>query len=320
MRATCVALICASAVPAMAEAPFLQLPLTCDYGSTCVIEDYVDADPTDAQHDFACGLKSRQGHRGTDFSLMSDAQLADDVDVLAAADGIVQATRNGVPDQPYTASLAPQLRGKECGNAVRIRHNNGFDTLYCHLKNGSLTVQKGDQVSAGTPLGHIGMSGQSNFAHLHFTVLKDGKVVDPFAPTPSDTCGANSENSLWLVDLPYAETGLFTASFTIWTPRMAHVQSGAARRSEAKTTDNLLLYGYAFHAQTGDQMAFEAIGPNGRVFADTVTIEKGQAQLFRAFGRKAPQAGWDAGDYAGTVKLLRDGQVLAIRNAQIRIE
>ncbi len=278
MRATYVALICASAVPAMAEAPFLQLPLDCVYGETCVVEDYVDADPTDRQHDFTCGLKSRNGHRGTDFALMSDAKLADNVQVLAAADGIVQATRDGV-----------------------------------------LEVQTGDAVTAGTPLGVVGMSGQSNFAHLHFTVLNDGQVVDPFSPTPKDTCGWDGE-TLWLTDLPYSTTGLFTASFTTWMPRMAHVQSGAARRVDATPQDDLLLYGFAFYAETGDQMAFEATGPDGPIFADTVTIDKGQPQLFRTFGRKAPDGGWKPGDYTGTVKLTRDGQVLAIRNAQIRIE
>ncbi len=67
-------------------------------------------------------------------------------------------------------------------------------------------------------------------------------------------------------------------------------------------------------------MAFEATGPDGPIFADTVTIDKGQPQLFRTFGRKAPDGGWIPGDYTGTVKLTRKGQVLAIRNAQIRIE
>lgn len=319
MRATYVALICASAVPAMAEAPFLQLPLDCIYGETCVVEDYVDADPTDRQHDFTCGLKSRNGHRGTDFALMSDAKLADNVQVLAAADGIVQVTRDGVLDQPYTAAIAPQLKGKECGNAVRIGHPNGYQTLYCHLKKDSIAVQTGDAVTAGTPIGVVGMSGQSNFAHLHFTVLKDGQVVDPFSPTPKDTCGWDGE-TLWLTDLSYSTTGLFTASFTTWMPRMAHVQSGAARRIDATPQDDLLLYGFAFYAETGDQMAFEAAGPNGPIFADTVTIDKGQPQLFRTFGRKAPDGGWIPGDYTGTVKLTRDGEVLAIRNAQIRIE
>jgi len=313
-----VLILVTSAAPTAAEVPFLDLPLDCTLGQTCFIEDYVDADPGFAQHDYTCGLKSRDGHKGTDIALTSDAAAGPDTDVLAAAPGQVEAVRDDITDQPYSADLADGLRGRECGNAVRLLHDNGYQTLYCHMKRGSVAVRPGDAVTRGQPLGQVGMSGQSNFPHIHMTVLKDGAVIDPFNATASDTCDAEGA-SLWNETPPYSKAGLFTASFTTSVPSLAHVQSGAARRDTATPDRDLVLYGFAFFAETGDQMTFEASGPDGLAFTHSDTIDQGRAQLFRANGRRAPVAGWPPGTYTGAVTLTRDGIILAQRQASIHI-
>ncbi|WP_146586998.1 M23 family metallopeptidase [Puniceibacterium confluentis] len=307
-----------SATPTVAEVPFLDLPLDCVLGQTCFIEDYVDADPGIAQRDYTCGLKSRDGHKGTDIALISEAAMDAGANVLAAAPGVVEATRDDVTDRPYSAAFARELDGRECGNAVRLRHENGFQTLYCHMKKGSLTVQPGTVVRRGQPLGQVGMSGQSNFAHVHITVLKDGQVVDPFNPAATGSCGTATA-SLWNDPPAYAKAGLFTASFSTSVPSLAHVQSGAARRDTARPDHSLVLYGFAFFAETGDVMSFSAVGPDGEIFTHSETIDPGQAQLFRAYGRRAPAAGWPVGSYTGTVRLDRDGTLLALRHATIWI-
>ncbi|WP_047996939.1 M23 family metallopeptidase [Puniceibacterium sp. IMCC21224] len=316
-------ILTASAAPTAAEAPFLSLPLDCTLGQTCFIEDYVDADPGIAQHDYTCGLKSRDGHRGTDIALLSDDAMDRGTAVLAAADGVVEAVRDGVPDRPYSAEIAAEIAGQECGNAVRILHPNGYQTLYCHMKRSSLAVQQGQQVTTGTPIGQVGMSGQSNFPHVHITVLKDGKVVDPFAPeVPAGiepACGTGS-GTLWFDPPIYGRTGLFTASFTTSMPRLTHVQSGAARRDSARPDHDLILYGFAFFAETGDEMQLTATGPDGAVFTHRLTIDRGQSQLFRAFGRHAPEGGWPKGAYTGTVSLVRKDKILALRQAKITVE
>ncbi len=313
------ALAITSAAPTAAEVPFLALPLDCTLGETCFIEDYVDADPTFAQHDYTCGLKSRDGHQGTDIALLSENEIDRGVTVRAAAAGTVQAVRDGVADEPYTAEVAARIKGQECGNAVRIAHDNGYQTLYCHLKRGSLSVTRGERVEAGAPLGQVGMSGQSNFAHLHFTLLRDAETIDPFNAGASQTCGADS-GSLWLETPDYARAGLFTAGFSTSVPRLTHVQSGAARRETARPDHDIVLYGFAFHSEDGDQMGFSASGPEGEIFSQTQTIEDGMAQLFRASGRRAPDGGWPTGAYTGHVTLLRDGVILARRHATILVE
>lgn len=63
------------------------------------------------------------------------------------------------------------------GNMVRIRHSNGYETLYAHCY--SLNVVKGQKVTKGQQLGLIGSTGSSTGPHLHFEVRLNGKKIDP---------------------------------------------------------------------------------------------------------------------------------------------
>lgn len=95
-------------------------------------------------------------HDGLDFM----APLGDEV--LAAADGTVsQVTRS--------------RRGE--GNVVVMEHPGGYSTKYAHLQD--ITVRKGQQVTRGTVIGHVGMSGLSFAPHLHYEVWKDTVLCDP---------------------------------------------------------------------------------------------------------------------------------------------
>lgn len=67
--------------------------------------------------------------------------------------------------------------GKGQGNVVEIEHEGGYVTRYAHLQD--ITVSKGRSVEPGTMIGHSGMSGIAFAPHLHYEVLKDGKVLDP---------------------------------------------------------------------------------------------------------------------------------------------
>ena len=312
-------LILAAAPVAAADAPRLGLPIDCEPGKTCYIEDYVDADPGPGQHDFMCGLKSRDAHRGTDIVLLSFDAMTAGVDVLAAAPGVVAATRDGVPDQPVTPATRDSIKGRECGNAVRIDHGDGWQTLYCHMKSGSVQVRKGDQLERGAVLGEVGLSGLTNVPHVHISMLKDGKVVDPFNPEDRNTCGTASGTGLWDSALAYHRAGLFTAGFSTTVPGFDAVKSGAARAATARPDQPLVLYGHAFYAEPGDQLIFTAQGPEGEIFRQDITLDDPQAQLFRAFGRKAPAAGWPAGAYRGYVRLQRGQKVLALRHADITV-
>ena len=63
------------------------------------------------------------------------------------------------------------------GNYVIIDHGNGYQTLYAHMS--KIIATKGQWVSQGTRIGLVGSTGYSTGPHLHFTVYKNGKLIDP---------------------------------------------------------------------------------------------------------------------------------------------
>ena len=65
------------------------------------------------------------------------------------------------------------------GNYVIIDHGNGYQTLYAHMS--KIIAQKGQWVSQGTRIGLVGSTGYSTGPHLHFTVYKNGKMVNPLS-------------------------------------------------------------------------------------------------------------------------------------------
>jgi len=314
-----VILTLAAAQMAAADAPRLALPIDCTLGETCYIEDYVDTDPGPGQRDYMCGLKSREDHRGTDFMLPSFEAMLTGVDVLAAAPGTVAATRDGMADTPITTATREAIRGRECGNAVRVDHGDGWQTLYCHLKRGSIRVREGDSVTTGDLLGQVGLSGLTNAPHVHLGVLKDGEIVDPFHPDDVTQCGQQTDGGLWQDRPDCTRAGLFTAGFSTAVPAFDAVQSGAARVRDTTSGQPLVLYGHVFYAQPGDRLTLTAQGPEGEIFRHVLTLDDPKAQIFRAFGRKAPATGWPAGAYRGYVRLMRGAKLLAARHADITV-
>lgn len=63
------------------------------------------------------------------------------------------------------------------GNCVIVDHGLGVQTLYAHLS--SMDVKPGDRVEKGRILGKSGMTGLAGGDHLHFTLLLNGKAVNP---------------------------------------------------------------------------------------------------------------------------------------------
>ena len=63
------------------------------------------------------------------------------------------------------------------GNHVKIRHSNGFVTLYAHFS--SISVKYGDSVYQGQEVGKVGSTGRSTGNHLHFEIIRNGVQVNP---------------------------------------------------------------------------------------------------------------------------------------------
>ena len=67
------------------------------------------------------------------------------------------------------------------GTTVVIQHGGGYTTQYSCLQKDP-PVQEGDQVAAGDVIGLVGSTASAEGSmgpHLHFSVSKDGQVIDP---------------------------------------------------------------------------------------------------------------------------------------------
>ena len=72
--------------------------------------------------------------------------------------------------------------GTAYGNYVTINHGDGFSTLYGHMS--QYIVSPGQYVSQGQCIGYVGSTGWSTAPHLHFTVYKNGSLVNPLSYLP----------------------------------------------------------------------------------------------------------------------------------------
>jgi murein DD-endopeptidase MepM/ murein hydrolase activator NlpD len=63
------------------------------------------------------------------------------------------------------------------GNCVILDHGMGVQSLYAHLS--SIDVKPGDMVNKEQTLGRSGMTGLAEGDHLHFTMLVNGRMVNP---------------------------------------------------------------------------------------------------------------------------------------------
>lgn len=63
------------------------------------------------------------------------------------------------------------------GNYIKYEINGGMVVMYAHLK--SINIEKGDFVCQGAKVAEAGNTGYSTGPHLHYTIYKDGKEIDP---------------------------------------------------------------------------------------------------------------------------------------------
>lgn len=283
--------------------------MDCALGETCFIQNYVDRDPSEGVSDHLCGQLSYDGHKGTDFRVPSNDDFG--VSILAAAPGIVLGTRDGMADISADAEDAPDLEGRDCGNGLVIDHGGGWETQYCHLKNGSLKVQSGDQVARGQLLGEMGLSGRTVFPHLHMSVRRDGSVVDPFAPNADQSCGP-SDTTLWNTELSYQPGGLMEIGISTRVPEFQEIKDGIPQRDTLPANAAaIVIWAFAFGSQPGDLLSMSITGPSGFKFEYDALLDRHQAQLYRAAGKRRPKEGWAPGGYQGQVTMRRNESVLS---------
>lgn len=116
-------------------------------------------------------LQRWRSHRGVDYA--ADAGTP----IMATSDGVVihRGPKGGL------------------GNAVVIRHPNGFVTRYGHMRAFASGIHVGTRVKQSDVVGYVGMTGLATGPHLHYEMLRGGRHMDPLSvdlpkgdPVPSD--------------------------------------------------------------------------------------------------------------------------------------
>lgn len=297
----------------------LDLPIRCIPGETCWIPNYVDLKPGKGAVDYTCGdatydAPPRDQHKGTDFAVSDMAAVRQGIAVVAAAPGVVVGKRDSMVDVDAGEKGARSVKGKECGNAVRIKHDNGLITQYCHMRRGSVEVNKGDRVGRGQQLGLVGLSGMTQFPHLHFQIEKGKKIIDPFAGLErKKKCGAG-ENPLWddktLAALSYQPTAIYNAGFAPEKPDLKKVREGLYKDDRFyRNATAIVLWADIFRVHAGDRLAFKITGPNGETVKEkSFPIKDKKARYYAFLGSRSSKAVWPIGTYRGEVRLIRKGE------------
>ena len=135
--------------------------------------------PTAGQVTSGFGQRSMGNHQGIDFGIPVGSPIV--------------SSQSGTVVEARTSS--------SYGNMVRIRGNDGIETLYAHLS--SVGVQQGQQVERGQQIALSGNTGRSTGPHLHFETIRDGQRVDPApligaageAPRPLNESGTQDAQS-----------------------------------------------------------------------------------------------------------------------------
>jgi len=102
-------------------------------------------------------LGTWRAHKGTDYAANAGTP------VRSIADGVVVfAGRKG-----------------GYGNAIDVRHPNGFVSRYGHLRGFAKGIHAGARVGIGQTIGYVGMTGLATGPHLHFEILVHGVQRNP---------------------------------------------------------------------------------------------------------------------------------------------
>ncbi|MCB1783598.1 MAG: M23 family metallopeptidase [Alphaproteobacteria bacterium] len=292
--------------------PGFIFPLACTLGKDCWTVHYVDDDPADGQaQDFKCGHITYDAHKGTDFALPSTARMNEGVDVLSAAAGTVLRIRDSESDTLKTDEELETIKknGKECGNGIIIDHGEGLQTIYCHLKKESVVVKPNQNIGAGQKIAQAGQSGMAEFPHLHFGVMQNEKIVDPYTGLESTQGCGKMKESLWQIGMPmpYERVAIFDGGFRTSPPDFEAIKNGEKNPETLSINSAAFIFWTGiYNVEKGDKITLEIIDPKGNTFHKEAMIqEKTRDRQFFFIGKKIGKIQLMKGTYTGTTTVER---------------
>lgn len=122
-------------------------------------EDWIS--PVEGVITSACGerenpiLHKRENHNGLDIA------VAEGTDVVAVRSGTVTEVRTSAT----------------YGKVLKYETNNGYTVMYAHLS--EILVHNGEKIKQGQVVARSGSTGLSTGPHLHYSLWKGEKLLDP---------------------------------------------------------------------------------------------------------------------------------------------
>lgn len=302
-----------------AKKPRFTFPVECILGEDCWTVNYVDLDPADGKAiDHKCSNRTYDTHKGTDFALKDHQTMLSGVNVKSVMEGRVLRFRDGetdtVKDEADLKALSSKNR--DCGNGILIDHApagfQGLQTMYCHLKQGSLKVKEGEIVKAGQTIAQIGHSGFTEFPHLHLSVFWEGGIIDPFTGTLNTQGCKAFKYSMWKDDsITYEPFAIYDGGFEGAVPNFDKIKDGTYNFIKPGKDKNAFLFWTAIYGvEKGDEIMLHVAAPDGSTYVErNLTQDKTRARQFYYSGKRLHEdSTLQSGTYTGTITVTRPGQ------------
>ncbi|HXF90985.1 MAG TPA: M23 family metallopeptidase [Candidatus Nitrosotenuis sp.] len=257
--------------------------------------------------DYRGGRLTDSDHSGVDFALQDRKDFEKGVEVLAVADGVVVGIRNEMLDTGVTSPESmKQVKGRECGNGIMIDHGQGVKTQYCHMKLNSIKVTLNQKVKADQPLGLVGLSGLTEYPHLHLTTFFQDKKIDPFIGIPKNEESSTTKippRPLWreqvLKQMPYEAGVIYNFGIASEKPDVQRVRQGLFRDIKELRSPSLIVgWVELFMVNAGDKISLSVLDPKNQVFTQhTESPQTYKARLYIYVGKRKPPGGWLSGTW-----------------------
>lgn len=312
-----------TAQPVFAENSIqLQWPLSCSVGQDCFIQAYPDvlagADSERAM-DYRCGSRTSPGLKATQIVFKDwNTGLADQGVYPVAAGKVVTVVSDFIDGEMQAAN-------KACGNQVMVDHG-GWESTYCHLRQGSIAVKPGQDITPRDMLGYVGQSGAVVEPMLALVVSQRGVAYDPFSGHSIEArlaCSANADTDNWSDEVNYLEAAIVSAGFAPRVVNHLEVKANAELSARGLTHKSPYLVGWTRvqHIKAGDVEDFELVAPDGTVVEKRHQTLPGDSADYLSFVFvKADKAGLKAGEWNSHYQLSRGGRIIVQKNNSIQLD
>lgn len=274
----------------------LRFPVACQLMKNCWVTRHVDLNKRSGSvEDYMCGQKTIDGAKSTHISLANKLSAEQNVPVVASYAGKITTARNV---------------GGFCGVRIVIEHEGGWESSYCHLNPRTINVQEGQHVRTGQALGTIGMSGQSNWPHLSYALLRNGMVFDPFSgKTALEGCSLDSQ-TLWSggINPLYEPAQVTNIGFNFGAIKSNEILNGTIKNATVMRADtpHIALWAMITNVRKGDNIVMKIVEPSGRILEQSDFIANNDHEHYPIYLSKFRQKfTWEDGQYKGVVTLSR---------------